>query len=125
MVEALAAQPDNPYEALAAWFESNGAAAEAAPAPAPAPAPTEDKDFGTGEKKAGEANGYGTVAVDLAAEARKLREAKAAQPKPGDPLYIHLPGMNEPPPSEHPPRSRRCCPSFAGQLDSRTARMLR
>ena len=39
----------------------------------------------------------GVVAVDLAEEARKL---KAAQPKPGDPNYIHLPGQNAPPPSE-------------------------
>ena len=73
-------------------------------------------DFGTGEKKAGEANGafsacrslkapctecdaagYGTVAVDLAAEAKKLKEA-AANAKPGDPLYVHQPGQNVPPP---------------------------
>ena len=49
LAEALAPQPENPYEALAAWFESK----------AGAPASSEDKDFGTGEKKAGEANGYG------------------------------------------------------------------
>jgi hypothetical protein len=88
LTEALAAQPENPYEALAAWFESKAGAA---------PATVDDKDFGTGEKQAGEANGYGVVAVDLAEEARKL---KAAQPKPGDPNYIHLPGQNAPPPSE-------------------------
>ena len=41
--------------------------------------------------------GYGTVAVDLAAEAKKLKEA-AANAKPGDPLYVHLPGQNAPPP---------------------------
>lgn len=85
LTEALATQPENPYEALAAWFESKAGAAE------------DDKDFGTGEKKAGEANGYGVVAVDLAEEARKLKEA---QPKPGDPNYVHLPGQNAPPPSE-------------------------
>ena len=77
---------------------------------------TSGADFGTGEKKAGEANGafsacrslkapctecdaagYGTVAVDLAAEAKKLKEA-AANAKPGDPLYVHQPGQNVPPP---------------------------
>ena len=88
LTEALAAQPENPYEALAAWFESKAGSASAT---------DDDKDFGTGEKKAGEANGYGVVAVDLAEEARKLKEA---QPKPGDPNYIHLPGQNAPPPSE-------------------------
>ena len=41
--------------------------------------------------------GYGTVAVDLAAEAKKLKEA-AANAKPGDPLYVHQPGQNVPPP---------------------------
>ena len=102
LTEALAAQPDNPYEALAAWFESKAGAAPA----------EEDKDFGTGEKKAGEANGYGVVAVDLAEEARKLKEA---QPKPGDANYIHLPGQNAPPPSEPTTRSSRgCCLSITG-----------
>ena len=111
LTEALAAQPDNPYEALAAWFESK----------AGAPPATDDKDFGTGEKKAGEANGYGVVAVDLAEEARKLKEA---QPKPGDPNYIHLPGMNAPPPSESYRLALAAfCPPVAGRLASRTARM--
>ena len=50
--EALAKQPDNPYEALAEWFTKKAAEGGAAPAPAPA-----KEDFGTGEKKAGEANG--------------------------------------------------------------------
>ena len=54
--EALAKQPDNPYEALAEWFTKKAADGGAAPAPAPAPAKAKD-DFGTGEKKAGEANG--------------------------------------------------------------------
>jgi hypothetical protein len=54
LAEALAPQPENPYEALAAWFESK----------AGAPASSEDKDFGTGEKKAGEANGYGARAAE-------------------------------------------------------------
>ena len=44
-----------------------------------------------------DAAGYGTVAVDLAAEAKKLKEA-AANAKPGDPLYVHQPGQNVPPP---------------------------
>ena len=52
--EALAKQPDNPYEALAEWFTKKAAEGGAAPAPAPAKA---KEDFGTGEKQAGEANG--------------------------------------------------------------------
>ena len=57
--EALAKQPDNPYEALAEWFTKKAADGGAAPAPAPAPAKAKD-DFGTGEKKAGEGNGTPT-----------------------------------------------------------------
>ena len=48
----------------------------------------EEDSSGEEETAAGEANGYGTVAVDLAAEARKLKEAQA-NAKPGDPLYVH------------------------------------
>ncbi len=55
------------------------------PEPDPEPAP-------------GEANGYGTVPVDLAAEAKRLAEMKAQGLNPDGTPYIHLPGQNEAPP---------------------------
>ena len=71
LTEALASQPENQYEALAAWFAAKASAPAPAPAKAAAPkaAAKAQDDFGTGEKEAGEANGYGTVAVDLAVRA--------------------------------------------------------
>ena len=41
---------------------------------------------------AGEANGYGTVAVDLAAEHKKIQEMKKQGLNPDGTPYIHLPG---------------------------------
>jgi hypothetical protein len=45
-----------------------------------------------------EANGYGTIPVDLAAEAKRLAEMKAQGLNPDGTPYIHLPGQNEAPP---------------------------
>ena len=84
LAEALASQPENPYEALAAWFSAQGGAAKAASA---AKAAKPQEDFGTGEKEAGEANGYGTVAVDLVVRPR-------------------------PPPAPPPPRCHACSVSL-------------
>ena len=61
------------------------AALDAAKAPTPAPAPDEDDN----EMKVGQANGYGTVAVDLAAEAEKAKATMKA---------LRAAQMNKPPP---------------------------
>eukprot|EP01048_Picozoa_sp_COSAG05_P008626 COSAG05_NODE_666_length_8006_cov_12.857595_2_plen_723_part_00 len=55
---------------------------------------------------AGEANGYGTVAVDLAQEMRKVNEMKAKGLNPDGTPYIHLPGMDQPPPHGDEEKSR-------------------
>lgn len=69
--EIIAEQPADPQVALAEKCQrkSEEAAAARAKAAAAAPAAKPQEDFGTGEKEAGEANGYGTVAVDLAVRA--------------------------------------------------------
>ena len=64
------------------------------PEPEPEPEPA-----GDGEAVVGVANGYGTVAVDLAAEARNVAAMKAKGLNPDGSPYIHLPGMNEAPPT--------------------------
>ena len=47
---------------------------------------------------AAQANGYGTIPVDLAAETKRLADLKAQGLNSDGTPYVHLPGQNEPPP---------------------------
>ena len=87
--------PEANWDSAAASVTSAAASVTSArrePEPEPEPA-------GDGEAVAGVANGYGTVAVDLAAEARNVAAMKAKGLNPDGSTCIHLPGMNEAPPT--------------------------
>ena len=47
---------------------------------------------------AAQANGYGTIPVDLAAETKRLADLQAQGLNSDGTPYLHLPGQNEPPP---------------------------
>ena len=99
--EIIAEQPADPKAALAEKCQRKSEQAAAARAKADAAiaaSASSSGDFGTGETVVGEANGYGTVAVDLAAEAQKVKDMKAQGLNPDGTPYVHLPGNNEPPP---------------------------
>lgn len=68
------------------------------PEPERAPVVGAPVDNCASETQSGEANGYGTIAVDLAAEAKKVADLKARGLNPDGTPYIHLPGQNEAPP---------------------------